>query len=226
VRARLGAMPDEERRHWEGVLAATGADRDSIAFLALSLDAAGRPIPVVNTDPATALFLGDLRAAPEGAAAGAARAARVERDVAAIVRPYPVGLFIAGLGPVVANDAYAPPAVWTMFRDDLYHSPKVVWGREVNLLVLGLARRLGALLDESGRPRDPALAAHARALAGALRRVVAAGGLEHGELWSYAIEDGRLVPARYGTGSDVQLWSLTDLAVQYELSRLPATPAP
>ena len=42
-------------------------------------------------------------------------------------------------------------------------------------------------------------------------------GLRHAELWSYTIENGRLVPSRYGTSSDVQLWSLTDLAVQYLL---------
>jgi hypothetical protein len=51
---------------------------------------------------------------------------------------------------------------------------------------------------------------------------VRASGLEHSELWSYRIERGRLLPTRYGTGSDVQLWSSTDLAVQYMLSRLPS----
>jgi hypothetical protein len=35
------------------------------------------------------------------------------------------------------------------------------------------------------------------------------------------VEAGRLLPVRYGTGSDVQLWNTTDLAVQYALSRLP-----
>jgi len=44
-------------------------------------------------------------------------------------------------------------------------------------------------------------------------------GLRHAELWSYRIDNGRLVPTRYGTSSDVQLWSLTDLAVQYLLNR-------
>ena len=31
---------------------------------------------------------------------------------------------------------------------------------------------------------------------------------------------GRLVPMRYGISSDVQLWSTTDLAVEFLLSRL------
>ena len=50
---------------------------------------------------------------------------------------------------------------------------------------------------------------------------VQASGLEHNELWSYRIEDGRLLPTRYGTSSDIQLWNATNLAVQFVLSRLP-----
>jgi len=40
------------------------------------------------------------------------------------------------------------------------------------------------------------------------------------ELWSYTFRDGGPVPVRYGSGADVQLWSTTDLAVQYALHRL------
>ena len=40
------------------------------------------------------------------------------------------------------------------------------------------------------------------------------------ELWSYEVRDGRVVPVRYGISSDVQLWSTTDLAVQFLLARL------
>ena len=57
---------------------------------------------------------------------------------------------------------------------------------------------------------------------GALRKVndaVERSGLRHAELWSYRIENGKLVPSRYGTSSDVQLWSLTDLAVQFLLNQ-------
>jgi hypothetical protein len=39
-------------------------------------------------------------------------------------------------------------------------------------------------------------------------------------LWSYAVRDDHVVPVRYDTGSDIQLWSTTDLAVQFALSRL------
>jgi hypothetical protein len=110
---------------------------------------------------------------------------------------------VDGLGPLVANDAYAARDVWEAFRRDRYHSPFVVWGRDVNALLAGLAlqRRNGV---------DTAIAT--------IEAAVDRSGLRHAELWSYTIENGRLVPSRYGTSSDVQLWSLTDLAVQYLLN--------
>src|SRR5260221_9585589 len=99
---------------------------DSLRFLALSLDKNGQPIPVMNTDPASLLFL----AAQDAAAAA--------NWIEPLLRPFPVGLFVPGLGVLAANDAYAARAVWDAFRADQYHSPRVVWGREVNLLLLGL----------------------------------------------------------------------------------------
>ena len=214
IRRRLAALPDADRRYWTATMAEESGLTDSLSFLALSLDTAGRPIPVVNTDPATDLFL--------GAAAGASDTARDE--VEPFLRPYPAGLFVPRLGPLVANDAYASPAVWKTFDGDAYHSPRVVWGREVNLLLLGLADRIAASYDTAGRLREPTREPAVRSLGGALRRTLAAvgaSGVEHNELWSYRIERGRLLPTRYGTSSDVQLWSCTDLAVQFALSRLP-----
>jgi hypothetical protein len=113
---------------------------------------------------------------------------------------------------VVANDAYASPDVWKAFDDDRYHSPHVVWGREVNLIVLALARQVRA----SGDTAAPQAAALRRGL-DRVREAVAASGLDYAELWSYRVEGGALRPARFGSSSDVQLWSLTDLAVQFAL---------
>jgi hypothetical protein len=116
--------------------------------------------------------------------------------------------------------------VWNAFREDSYHGPRVVWGREVNLLLLGLAKQLAAATDAQGAPRTPAMAPYVTALADAIRRTraaVAASGFEHSELWSYRVENGALRPERYGISSDLQLWSSADLAVQYMLSRLPNT---
>ena len=189
VAAKLAWLPAAEREYWQGVLRPV---RDTLRFLALSLDARGQPIPIVNTDPAMALLLDSL---------GTDRTLDL---LGPILLPYPVGLFVDDLGPVVANDAYAGREVWDAFRRDAYHSPTVVWGRDVNALLAGLARqRAGGVLDT------------------ALQRITTAvdrSGLRHAELWSYTIENGRLVPSRYGTSSDVQLWSLTDLAVQYLLN--------
>ena len=49
---------------------------------------------------------------------------------------------------------------------------------------------------------------------------VEASGLKHNELWSYEIDNGKLKPIRYGASTDVQLWNVTDLAVQFTLNRL------
>ena len=217
VMARLAAMPEQERAYWQRTLAATSADRDTLVFLALSLDGVGRPIGVANTDPATRLFLGNGRHAWESTAPGVDTSdVRGDlRDVALFVRAYPVGLFIDRVGPVVANDAYASPTVWREFERDQYHGPRVVWGREVNLFLLGVANRLA-----SASAADQAYVQQLRNALTQVQSAAQASGF-HSELWSYEFRNGRPEPMRYGTGSDVQLWSTTDLAVQFALSRLP-----
>src|SRR5438132_1602338 len=200
VAARLRWLPPAEGEYWNSVAQRTGVPADTLRFLALSLDGAGRPIPIVNTDPAMLLPVDSV---------GPGRTLEL---IGPIMLPYPWGLFVDALGPVVANDAYATRDVWEAFRRDRYHSPTVVWGRDVNALLAGLARQL---------PAGDVGAQHAAPLGDALHRITDAvdhSGLRHAELWSYAIENGRLVPSRYGTSSDVQLWSLTDLAVQYLLN--------
>jgi hypothetical protein len=188
VRAKVASLPVLERAHWDSVLAGTAFRLDTLRFPAVSLDSAGQPIPVMSTDPAMWLLLERQ---------DSAREAELLRP---FLLPYPVGLFIDGLGLAVANDAYASPAVWDMFARDLYHSPRVVWGREVNVLLSALATR--------NRP----------GAVDSVRTAVARSGLQYAELWSYKFEGGALRPVRYGSSSDVQLWTLTDLAVQYLLT--------
>lgn len=215
VNAKLAWLPEGERLHWQDVIATRGSESLPATFLALSLDGSGQPIPVANTDPATHLFLEPLRAPVD----------RELRDVLPLLLPYPVGLFVAGLGPLVANDAYASAEIWENFRRDHYHGPRVVWGREVNLLLLGLTNQINAAFDSAGNLNDPALEPYVRTLHAALIQTLAAveeSGLKHTELWTYRIEDGRLLPVRYPVSTDIQLWNLTDLAVQYELARMPA----
>src|SRR5204862_5880141 len=93
---------------------------------------AGRPIPIVNTDPAMLLLVDSL--GPD----------RTLELIGPIMLPHPWGLFVDALGPVVANDAYATRDGWEAFRRDRYHSPTVVWGRDVHALLAGLARQLPA----------------------------------------------------------------------------------
>ena len=216
VTARLAAMPAAERSYWNGVLAATRADRDSLTFLALALDSRGQPVGVANTDPATRLFLGESE---RGVGTDSAQMAAALRDVRLFVRAYPVGLLVSRVGPVVANDAYATPPVWRAFDRDRYHSPHVVWGREVNLFSLGVASHIAAA---SASGDGAGQGSYVRELRDALTKVrgaVEASGFRS-ELWSYALRGNQIVPIRYGSGADVQLWSTTDLAVQFALSRL------
>ena len=185
VRAKLASLPEPERAHWDSVLAANGFPTDTLRFPGVSLDSAGVPIPVMTTDPAMWLLL---------------ERQTTEREAELLhpfLLPYPVGLFIDGVGLAVANDAYATSKVWDMFERDLYHSPRVVWGREVNVLLAALATR--------NRP----------GAVDSVRSAVARSGLQYAELWSYKFEGGGLRAVRYGSSSDVQLWTLTDLAVQY-----------
>ncbi len=188
VRAKLASLPEVERTHWEAVLTRTGFPADTLWFPAVSLDSAGQPIPVMTTDPAMWLLLEHQDSTRES------------QLLRPFLLPYPIGLFIDSVGLAVANDAYASPAVWEMFARDLYHSPRVVWGREVNVLLAALARR------------------HRPAAVDSVRQAVASSGLQYAELWSYKIDGGSVHAVRYGASSDVQLWTLTDLAVQYLLN--------
>ena len=214
--ARLAAMPEEERTWWQSRESTPAAMSDSLTFLAVSLDANGAPIGVANTDPATQLFLGDN----EGSASAptAEENANALRTVRLFARAYPAGLFVDRIGPVVSNDAYAAPEVWQMFVKDPYHGPRVVWGREVNLFLLGVSNRIGRL-QASTTPPDPAYLTELRAAMTKVRTAVEQSGF-HTELWSYGFERGQLGAIRYGSGADIQLWSTTDLAVQYVLSKM------
>ena len=218
TQARLRAMPAAESAQWRRVLAATGAADDSLTFLALALDANAQPIGVVNTDAATRLFLGERGG--RAATLDADGAARARRDVHTFVRAYPVGLLIDGVGPVAANDAYAAPVVWQAFVRDPYHGPRVVWGREVNLFLLGVANQIAAARRSPQLPDADAFVGALQEASARVQRAADASGFRS-ELWSYDFDGGRPVPVRYGSGADVQLWSTTDLVVEYIMARMP-----
>ena len=214
--ARLAEMPEDERAWWQSRESTAAALNDSLTFLAVALDADAAPIGVANTDPATLLFLGDN----EGSASAptAEENANAMRTVRLFARAYPAGLFVDRIGPVVSNDAYATPAVWQMFVKDPYHGPRVVWGREANLFLLGVANRIARVQANVAAP-DAAYLTELRAAMTKVRTAVEQSGF-HTELWSYGFDRGQLRAMRYGSGADIQLWSTTDLAVQYVLSKM------
>ncbi|MGH2567354.1 MAG: hypothetical protein ACRDGA_03375, partial [Bacteroidota bacterium] len=219
VTARIEWLPDPEKRYWSSMLEKIQLP-STLRFLALSLDSLGKPIPIANTDPAMLLFLEEPA---EPGPPAATNDWNLSNLIDIILLPYPVGLFVDRLGPLAANDAYASQTIWEEFRQDRYHSPYVVWGREVNLLLLGLTKQLLGSLDARGKPKHESLATYVETLRHALKKTLnaaEASGLKHNELWTYRIEQGKLLPVRYPTGSDIQLWNTTDLAVQFLLDRL------
>lgn len=217
VGARLTTLPAAEREFWLGAMRSNAAPTDTLVFRALALDDNARPIGLLSTDPMTRLFL----TTPD--VISPVEMQLVLRETDHLVRGYPVGLFVDGVGPVVVNDAYATPAVWRAFDRDAYHGPRVVWGREVHLALAGIAAHIAAA--EAAAP-TPERTAYSATLRSALTRLTAAGEAAgfRSELWSYEFRNGRPHAVRYGTSGDIQLWSTTDLAVQWTLSRLSRKP--
>jgi hypothetical protein len=214
--AKLESLPSEEKAYWKTVLTQTQNLPERLEFLALSLDEAGKPIPVLNTDPATWLFVDDHS---KNISSDKLQPGTVYKILDSFVIPYPVGLFVKNLGPLCANDAYTSPAIWKSFEEDQYHSPRVVWGREVNLLTLGLVKEILQSADSRSSDLQPYTARLKQTLK-TVRNGVEESGLKHNELWSYKIQNGKLTPVRYGSSTDIQLWSLTDISIQFLLSRI------
>jgi hypothetical protein len=173
------------------------------SFYAVSLDASGKPIPVMNSDLGFELLFG----MPQDSEAMA-------RDVTALLRPFPAGL-MTDVGMVVADAAYAPPALQPSFNRNAYHGA-VVWSWQQALFAAGLERQL-ARTDLSPSTRRQLAAAQAL-LWKAIKRTA---NMNNSELWSWSFADGRYRVAPFGaSGADVdesnaaQLWSTVYLAVR------------
>ncbi|MDZ5649799.1 hypothetical protein [Nitrospirillum sp. BR 11828] len=173
-----------------------------VRFHALSLDATGRPVPVLNSDEGFELLFGH----PTPQALDAAM------DAAA--RPFPAGL-MTGVGMLVANPAYAPAAVQDLFPRTAYHGT-VVWSWQQALTAAGLARQLSRT-DLPATTR----AKLTRLQAALWQAIAATRGVQSSELWSWDFRDGHYVVAPYGAaGGDAdesnaaQLWSTVFLAVR------------
>ncbi len=173
-----------------------------LAFNALSLDDAGKPVPVVHSDDGFALLFGTPSAAD------------LDRSVDAMMRPFPAGL-MTDIGLLVANPAFAPADVQGRFGATAYHGT-VVWSWQQAILAAGLDRQLGRG-DLPPATRRRLVSARERLW----RAIDAAGEVRTSELWSWAYANDRYTVAPFGASSaDVdesnaaQLWSTVFLALR------------
>lgn len=175
--------------------------KEALRFDALSLDKAGKPIPVLHSDGGFALLFRD----PESKA--------LQGMVEATLRPFPAGL-MTDAGMLVANPAFADAGVVADFGRNAYHGA-VVWSWQQALMAAGLARQLQRrdLPDEvRGELQD--------AQKRLWKAIEATDAMRTSELWSWTYLDGRYRPVPFGQGQGdadesnaAQLWSTVYLAI-------------
>lgn len=183
-------------------------DQKPLVFHALSLEATGKPVPIMNSDEGFALLFGHPSAAD------------LDTYVTAIMRPFPAGL-MTDVGLVVANAAFAGPEVRPRFTPAAYHGA-VVWSWQQALLAAGIERQL-ARRDLPAATRGRLTVAQ-----GALwRAITATRDVQSSELWSWTFREGRYIVAPFGAGkadadesNAAQLWSTVYLAVRPPTARV------
>lgn len=198
ARELVGAFATERGVDSTGALASIDGE---IVFSAVSLDAAGTPIPVMNSDEGFALFFTDP--SPE----------RLRAIAATYDRPFPAGLMTPA-GIVVANPAYSDDAeLRALFTTDHYHGT-VVWSWQQALARAGMKRALARTdLDAETRARVE------RADAAIARAIEENRAFGTGELWTLRIASGGIDRFPFGAGAQhhtesnaAQLWSTVFLA--------------
>jgi hypothetical protein len=173
-----------------------------LSFHAISLDANGRPIPVMHTDDGFVLMFGTPT--PQ----------YLEQVAGQLQRPFPAGLRTP-VGIVVANAFAGDAKLRELFARGNYHGA-LVWSWQQALLVAGLDRQL-ARTDLPAKTKA-ALEAAERAV---WQAIDATAEQRTGELWTWDVKAGRieLVPfGQQGGHADesnaVQLWSTVYLGVR------------
>lgn len=171
-----------------------------IEFNALSLDASGKPIPVLHSDDGFALLL--TSPAP----------AQLERSITALMRPFPLGL-LTPVGLLVANPAFADPEVQARFGSDAYHGT-VVWSWQQAVLAAGISRQLA----RTDLP-EPLRARLQEARSQLWSAISATNTLRTSELWSWSFSNGHYRAEPFGQDSThvdesnaAQLWSTVFLS--------------
>lgn len=179
-----------------------------ITYRAVSLDAEGTPVPVMNTDDGFILLFNNPSEAFLQEAAGR------------ILRPFPAGLR-TDVGLVVANTALDVPdsELHATFTRGDYHGT-VIWSWQQAMLAAGLERQL------LRTDLQPETRSQLRAAQTELWKVIqAASELKSGELWSWKPKDGKAVYDSFADAAvaenrfvdesnAAQLWSTVYLAVQ------------
>jgi glycogen debranching enzyme len=177
-------------------------DGNRVSFHAISLDASGKPLPIVNSDEGFELLF--AKPTPD----------ILDRDVRSVIRPFPLGL-MTGAGMVVANPVFADSDIKARFTSHAYHGT-VIWSWQQALFASGLERQLQRTdLPDSVRT-------HLLAARESLWRAIDAGrSVQSSELWSWSFEGGRYRVTPFGsrdTDADesnaAQLWSTVYLAVK------------
>lgn len=205
------SMPAEKARSQVAAYAAkvgVGADTQrleetlssSLEFNALSLDATGKPIPVMHSDVGFAL----LFTSPTPT--------QLERAIDAIMRPFPMGL-LTPIGLLVANPAFAAPETQARFGNDAYHGT-VVWSWQQAVLAAGLSRQL-ARTDLPANVRTRLESARSELWSA----INATSALRTSELWTWSFSNGSYHAEPFGqhnTHADesnaAQLWSTVFLS--------------
>ena len=177
-------------------------DRHPLRYHAIALDAAGKPVPILNSDEGFALLFGH----PDPDA--------LDVMAGTIDRPFPAGL-MTGAGMLVANPVFAPLKLQRRFSPNAYHGT-VVWSWQQALAAAGLARQLE-------RTDLPLATCHRlRAAENSLWRTIdATRSVQSSELWSWRYDKGGYRIEPFGaSGADAdesnaaQLWSTVYLAVR------------
>ena len=173
-----------------------------IVFNAISLDANGAPVPVINSDEGFALLFSDPSPA------------NLDTFVTSLMRPFPAGL-MTPIGLLVANPVLTGKDVQARFTPAAYHGT-VVWSWQQALFAAGLERQL-TRSDLPAETRQRLTQAQT-----SLWRVIEATRMQgSSELWSWAYDGGRYRVVPFGAGKQdvdesnaAQLWSTVYLAVQ------------
>jgi len=173
-----------------------------LRFHALALDAAGRPVRVMNSDEGFALLFGH----PEAVA--------MDRHLATLMQPFPAGL-MTGAGLLVANPVACAPVLRAQLDRNAYHGT-VIWSWQQALMAAGLAHQLQRE-DLPGSVRTDLL----RWQRGLWDVIRATQSMQSSELWSWTFVSGRFAVAPFGVAAAdadesnaAQLWSTVYLALR------------